>query len=115
MLVVGPDHARVFRDAGWSRARVLEEIDALKTNGPTAQQVADEREALLRDYESVTKQNSWWVSQLASRYEYREDPAGLLTLPDYYRKIDAAMIQQAARTYLKGDNRVQVTLVPEKK
>ena len=96
-------------------ARVLEEIDALKTNGPTAQQVADEREALLRDYESVTKQNSWWVSQLALRYEYREDPASLLTLPDYYRKIDAAMVQQAARTYLKGDNRVQVTLVPEKK
>jgi len=96
-------------------ARVLEEIDALKTNGPTAQQVADEREALLRDYESVTKQNSWWVSQLALRYEYREDPASLLTLPDYYRRIDAAMVQQAARTYLKGDNRVQVTLVPEKK
>jgi zinc protease len=96
-------------------ARVLKEIDALKSDGPTAQQVADEREALLRDYESVTKQNAWWVSQMAQRYENHEDPAGLLSLPDYYRKIDAAMIQQAARTYLKGDNRVQVTLVPEKK
>jgi zinc protease len=95
--------------------RVLKEIDTLKTDGPTAQQVADEREALLRDYESVTKQNGWWVAQMAQRYENHEDPAGLLTLPDYYRKIDAAMIQQAARTYLKGDNRVQVTLVPEKK
>ena len=94
--------------------RVLKEIDALKTGGPTAQQVADEREALLRDYESVTKQNGWWVAQMAQRYENHEDPAGLLNLPDYYRKIDAAMIQQAARTYLKGDNRVQVTLVPEK-
>ena len=95
--------------------RVLKEIDALKTVGPTAQQVADEREALLRDFESVTKQNGWWVAQMAQRYENHEDPAGLLNLPDYYRKIDAAMIQQAARTYLKGDNRVQVTLVPEKK
>jgi len=95
--------------------RVLQEVDSLKANGPTPQQVADEREALLRDYETVTKQNTWWVSQLAQRYENHEDPAGLLTLPDYYRKIDAAMIQQAARTYLKGDNRVQVTLVPEKK
>jgi len=51
---------------------------------------------------------------MAQRYENHEDPAGLLNLPDYYRKIDVAMIQQAARTYLKGDNRVQVTLVPEK-
>ena len=52
---------------------------------------------------------------MAQRYENHEDPAGLLNLPDYYRKIDAAMIQQAARTYLKGDNREQVTLEPEKK
>jgi len=28
VLVVGPDHARVFRDAGWTRARVLQEINA---------------------------------------------------------------------------------------
>ena len=28
ILVVGPDHARVFAEAGWSRERVLEELDA---------------------------------------------------------------------------------------
>jgi len=28
MLVVGPEHARVFGDAGWSRERVLEELHA---------------------------------------------------------------------------------------
>jgi hypothetical protein len=28
MLVVSPEHGRVFREAGWSRARVLEELDA---------------------------------------------------------------------------------------
>jgi thiol-disulfide isomerase/thioredoxin len=28
ILVVGPDHARVFTDAGWSRERVLEELNA---------------------------------------------------------------------------------------
>ena len=28
MLVVGPEHGRVFREAGWSKARLLEEIDA---------------------------------------------------------------------------------------
>jgi len=95
--------------------RVLQEVEALKKDGPTPQQVADEREAAMRDYETVTKQNGWWVANIAQRYEYKDDPAGLLALPDYFRKIDAAMIQQAARTYLKGDNRVQVTLVPEKR
>ena len=88
-----------------------------KPTWPTPQQVSDgARGAASRDYESVTKQNGWWLSRiLALRYEDREDPAGLLNLPDYYRKIDTAMIQRAARTYLKGDNRIQVTLVPEKK
>src|SRR4051794_5036524 len=28
ILVIGPDHARLFRDAGWDRARVLAELDA---------------------------------------------------------------------------------------
>jgi hypothetical protein len=29
MLVVSPDHARVFRDAGWSKARLRHELDGL--------------------------------------------------------------------------------------
>jgi hypothetical protein len=31
VLVVSPEHARVFRDAGWDRARLLAELDALTT------------------------------------------------------------------------------------
>ena len=31
MLVVSPEHARVFRDAGWSRERLLEELTSLLT------------------------------------------------------------------------------------
>jgi hypothetical protein len=29
MLVVSPEHARVFREAGWSKARLREELDEL--------------------------------------------------------------------------------------
>ena len=35
-------------------------------------------------------------------------------MADYYNKIDAATIEEAARTYLKSDNFVKVTLFPEK-
>ena len=31
MLVVGPEHGRVFREAGWDRARLVAELDALLT------------------------------------------------------------------------------------
>ena len=95
--------------------RIVQEIERLKADGPTEKQVSDEREALLRDFETSAKQNGYLLGQLSVKYEYGEDPAGLWNIPEYYKKIDAAMIQDAAKTYLNMDNRVRVTLVPEQK
>jgi zinc protease len=96
-------------------ARVYQEIEKLKAEGPTAKQVRDEREALLRDFETQSKQNGYLVGQLLVKYQYNEDPAGIWAVPELYKKLDAATIRQAARKYLSGENRVQVTLVPEVK
>ncbi len=96
-------------------ARVYQEIDRFKADGPSDRQVADEREALLRDYETGAKQNGFWVGQLAAKYEFGEDPATILAVADAPKKLDAAMIRGAAAKYLKGDNRIQLTLVPETK
>ena len=95
--------------------RVFQEIELLKTNGPTDKQVNDEKEALLREFETNSKLNNYWVNQISLRYEYGEDPAGLLLIPEYYKKIDKAMIQQAAKTYLNTNTYVEVMLFPEKK
>jgi zinc protease len=95
--------------------RIFEEIDHLKANGPTEKQLSAEKEKLLREFETSSKQNGYLLSQLTLRYQYGEDPAGLWRIPEYYSKIDRAMIQQAARTYLNPKNYVKVILVPEKK
>jgi zinc protease len=95
--------------------RVFQEIELLKTKGPTETQVSAEKEALLREYETSSRQNRYILDQITEKYQYGEDPLGLLTIPDYYKKIDAAMLQEAARTYLNSRNYVKVTLVPEKK
>jgi zinc protease len=95
--------------------RVNQEIEQFRTDGPTATQVADEREALLRDFETSSKQNGYIIAQLLGRYQNNDDPAGVWAVPEYYKKIDVATIQRAAKTYLSGANRVQVTLVPEVK
>ena len=96
-------------------ARVHKEIERFRTEGPTEKQVSDEREALLRSFETSSKSNGFLVGQLTAAYQHNEDPAAIWAAPDRYRKIDAAMIHQAAKKYLGGENRVQVTLVPEKK
>ncbi len=95
--------------------RVLAEVEQFKANGPTAQQLEDVRQALLRDFEANTRQNAYLMGQLSMKYQYGEDPATLWDMPEYYRKLDAATVQQAAKTYLNSANRIRVTLMPEKK
>ena len=95
--------------------RVFEEIEKLKTDGPTDQQLNDEKEALMRDFQTQSKVNNFLLGQISSRYENGEDPAGVWLVPDYYQKIDKPMIQNAAKTYLNTNRYVEVMLFPEKK
>jgi zinc protease len=94
--------------------RVFQEIERFKSDGPTEKQVNDQKEALQREFETSSKQNNYLVAQLSSRYQFGEDPAGLWSVPEIYKTIDADMIQQAAKTYLDTNNFVRVTLLPEK-
>lgn len=95
--------------------RVFEEIEKLKTNGPTEKQLNDEKEALLREFETNSKQNGYLLAQIQARYFNGEDPAGVWLVPEFYKKLDAATVQEAAKQYLDTKNFIKVTLFPEKK
>ncbi|MBI1765088.1 MAG: insulinase family protein [Acidobacteria bacterium] len=95
--------------------RVFQEIEQLKAKGPTEKQLTDEKEALLREFETSIKQNNYLLSQLMARYQAGDDPAALWNMPEHYKKLDAATIQQAAKQYLNTSNYVKVTMFPEKK
>jgi zinc protease len=95
--------------------RVLQEIEKFKTEGPTEKQLNDEKEALIREFEINSKQNGYLLNQIALRYLHDDDPAGIWNVPDFYRKLDAAAIQRAAKLYLNTNRYVKVTLLPEKK
>ncbi len=95
--------------------RVFQEIELFKSTGPTDKQVSDEKETLLRDFEINTKLNNYLLAQLTAKYRLGEDPAAVWRIPEYINKIDKAMIQQAAKTYLNTNAYVEVMLFPEKK
>jgi zinc protease len=95
--------------------RVFEEIEKFKNEGPTDQQVSDQRETMLRDFERSSKLNNYLVGQISYRYENNEDVAGIWMLADYYKKIDKAMVQDAAKKYFDTKRYVEVMLFPEKK
>ena len=94
---------------------VFEQLELLKSAGPTEQQVRDVRERLLRDFETNMKQNGYILSQLVPRYQSGETLKEFLGIPELYKQLDAAAIQAAAKLYLNPKTYVQVTLFPEKK
>jgi len=93
---------------------VFQEIENLKKNGPSEKQVSDVREALLRDFETNSKQNGYLLSQLYFRYQLHEDLGEFFGLGEYYKTLNAKMILDAALTYLNMENYVKVILLPEK-
>ncbi len=95
--------------------RVFQEIEDLKANGPTEKQLNDVKEALGREFETSSKQNNYLLNQISNRYQLGEDASEIWKLPELYKKLDAATIKQAAKTYLNTNNFVRVTLFPEKK
>lgn len=95
--------------------RVFEEIEKFKTSGPTEKQLNDEKEALIREFETNSKQNGYLLSQIYLRHLHGEDKAGIWMVPEFYKKLDAATVQEAAKLYLDTKNYIKVTLFPEKK
>jgi zinc protease len=95
--------------------RVFDEIEKFKTEGPSEKQTADEKEALIREFETNSKQNGYLLVQIMGKYQIGEDVAGIWDAPELYKKLDAASIQEAAKKYLNRENVVTVTLFPEKK
>ncbi len=94
---------------------IFQEIDKLKKEGITADELRDTRQAMFREFETGIKQNGWLLVQLYHRYSVGEDLASLFNYDKTLENLSAGMIQEAAKTYLNLQNYVQLTLYPEKK
>jgi zinc protease len=94
--------------------RVFAEIARLQKGGPSSQQVSDVRAALLRDFETNSRQNPFLVGQLAQRYQSGEPPESVWQMPAIYKSLTPAMIRSAAIECLDAANYVKVILKPER-
>jgi zinc protease len=94
--------------------RLFLEIARLRMDSLSESYVTDTREALMREYETSSKENRYLVEQISRSYQYSEDVRGILQIPAIDKRLSASMIQDAARLYLDTRNYVRVTLFPEK-
>ncbi|HEU4988781.1 MAG TPA: insulinase family protein, partial [Gemmatimonadaceae bacterium] len=88
-------------------------IDSLQRSGPLAADVEKVKEQILREHEVEVKQNAFWLTNIAARLRYGEDPAGLGA--PYAAMIDAisgAELQAAAQRYFNTRNYAKFVLLP---
>ncbi len=90
-------------------------IEQFKNIGPSYDQVAAERAALGRDFETNSQRNGYLLDRILFKYEYHEDVEDVFNMRRFYDQLTAPMLRDAARTYLDTKRYVKVTLLPEAK
>ena len=88
-------------------------IDQFKRNGPSEGQVLNARAALMRDFETNSRQNAYLLNQIAYKYEYDEDVTDIFNMRPFYDQLTAPVLRDAARAYLNTERYVEVTLLPQ--
>jgi zinc protease len=90
------------------------EVRAFQTDGPADSVVQKVKEAQRRTTETNLRENGYWIGQLLVTDRWGLDPRNLTRYQDLIERLTAADIRDAARRYIRFDNYVQVTLMPEK-
>jgi len=95
--------------------RVYQEVEKLRTEPLSAAQMSIVRDLLTRETERAADDNGYFLDRIAGRYADGE-AADLASALDPQKQIDAlnaAEIQQAAKSYLDMSRYVKVVLMPE--
>jgi zinc protease len=97
------------------RAAVFRELEKIKRDGPTAEEIEKVREMQRRGEETEIRQNGFWLNALAAAARYDHDPRLILRRPELRAKLSPMMVRDIARKYLNESRYVQVRLLPEER
>ena len=95
------------------RAAVFRELERMKRDGPTAEEIEKVREMQRRGEETEIKQNNFWLNALASAARYGQDPKMILKRSELRASLTPALVRDIARKYIVESRYVQVRLLPE--
>jgi zinc protease len=91
----------------------LKEIERLKADGPSADDVQKVKELERRDLETNAKQNSYWLGSMQTVHMYGWDPAGIARRDQRTERLTQENIKQMFQKYFPTDRYTLVTLKPE--
>jgi len=90
------------------------EIDKVKKNGPSEEDLNKVKETWKQQYEVNIKDNSFWAQQLIKSVESGSDAKSVLSYEKRVAALTPKDIQDTANRYLDMKNYVQIVLYPEK-
>ncbi len=91
----------------------INDIDSLRTYGPSNENIKKIKETYKRDREKALKENNFWLQQIKFS---EENGSKLNKIDQYYQEIDnltADEIQDMAKTYLTFQNFTKIIMKPE--
>jgi len=91
----------------------MTEIERLKKEGPSADDVAKVKELERRDLETNAKQNSYWLGSMQTVHMYGWDPAGIARRDQRTERLTQENIKAMFNKYFPMDRYTLVTLKPE--
>jgi zinc protease len=94
-------------------AATFEEIENIKKNGVTDEDIQKIRETQTRNREENLKKNRYWLNQLRGYYSNGSDLETFFEREKLTENVNSKDLQAAAKNYLKMDNYVKVVLMPE--
>jgi zinc protease len=94
-------------------AASLKEIERLKVEGPSADDVSKVQELERRDLETNAKQNAYWLGSMQTVHLYGWDPAGIARRDQRTERLTQENIKTMFQKYFPMERYTLVTLKPE--
>ena len=94
-------------------AASLKEIERLKVEGPSLDDVNKVKELERRELETNAKQNAYWLGSLQSVHQFGFDPLSINRRPERTEKLTPEILKSMFEKYFPTDRYTLVTLKPE--
>jgi zinc protease len=94
---------------------VMTEIDRLKREGPSAEDVRAVKEAEKNDLQQAMRQNGYWLNSLQAMHLLGRDPKRILQRLERAESLTQENVHAAFGKYFPNERHTEVTLMPETK
>jgi zinc protease len=92
---------------------VIAEIERMKTQGPTKEEIEKELESQRRSVETNVRENWWWLMSIHRIYRFEKDFGRIEKPYSLNEMITPQLIKETAQKYLDTKKIVRYTLYPE--